>query len=150
MRLRTLLLTAGQLAFEPSFQDTQAAALSAIEGAVVAAMGLPKITPNSISSSSLPAPPASTNMALLASSPNVIPSTGLSEELVQRTAQEISSIVQANNAAPLQLAALFEPYLYLLQLDPLEHAQRVAAGGHVASPCHCMLMVSCAGMARAS
>lgn len=73
--------------FEPSFQDTQAAALSALEGAVVAAMGLPKITPSSISSSSLAAPPASTNAASMASNPTVIPSTGLTEELVQQTAQ---------------------------------------------------------------
>lgn len=73
--------------FEPSFQDTQAAALSVVEGAVVAALGLPKITPNGISSSSLAAPPASTNVALLASNPAVIPSTGLAEELVQHTAQ---------------------------------------------------------------
>ncbi|KAF6266164.1 dynein heavy chain 9 [Scenedesmus sp. NREL 46B-D3] len=123
-----LVATRGQFMFEPSLQDTQAAALSVVEGAVVAALGLPKITPNSISSSSLAAPPASTNVALLASNPTVIPSTGLAEELVQHTAQEVLGIVQANSAAPLQLAALFEPYLYLLQLDPAEHAQSFAAG----------------------
>jgi hypothetical protein len=87
LALNCLLLPAGQVTFEPSFQDTQAAALSVLEGAVVAAMGLPKITPSSISSSSLAAPPASTNAASMASNPTVIPSTGLTEELVQQTAQ---------------------------------------------------------------
>jgi hypothetical protein len=80
-------LPAGKVLFEPSFQDTQAAVLSVLEGAVVAAMGLPKITPSSISSSSLAAPPASTNVASMASNPTVILSTGITEELVQHTAQ---------------------------------------------------------------
>jgi hypothetical protein len=35
----------------------------------------------------LAAPPASTNVASMASNPTVIPSTGLTEELVQHTAQ---------------------------------------------------------------
>jgi hypothetical protein len=42
--------------------------------------------------------------------------------------QEIAGIVAANASAPQQLAALFAPYLYLLQLDPVEHANSFAAG----------------------
>lgn len=45
------------------------------------------------------------------------------------------SILQANTAAPLQLAELFAPYMCLLQLDPVEHAQSfAAAAGGVDSP----------------
>lgn len=77
----------GHMVFEPAFPDTQTAVLSVLEGAVVAAMGLPRITPSSISSSSLAAPPAVTNVAALTSNPTVIPSTGLAEELVRQTVQ---------------------------------------------------------------
>lgn len=42
--------------------------------------------------------------------------------------QEIAGIVAGNASAPQQLAALFAPYLYLLQLDPVEHANSFAAG----------------------
>jgi hypothetical protein len=36
--------------------------------------------------------------------------------------------VSANASAPRELAALFVPYMYLLQLDPVEHAATFAAG----------------------
>lgn len=42
--------------------------------------------------------------------------------------QEVAAIVSANASAPRELAALFVPYLYLLQLDPVEHAATFAAG----------------------
>lgn len=37
-------------------------------------------------------------------------------------------IVAANAAAPRELAALFAPYMFLLQLDPVQHASTFAAG----------------------
>lgn len=42
--------------------------------------------------------------------------------------QELLAILEANQAAPQQLAALFKPYMYLLQLDPVEHAHSFAEG----------------------
>lgn len=45
--------------------------------------------------------------------------------------QELLAILEANQAAPLKLAALFEPYLYLLQLDPGLHAHSFAEGTRV-------------------
>jgi hypothetical protein len=42
--------------------------------------------------------------------------------------QEIAGIVATNATAPQELAALFAPYLYLLQLDPVEYAISFAAG----------------------
>jgi hypothetical protein len=48
--------------------------------------------------------------------------------------QELRSILSANAEAPRQLAALFEPLLYLLTLDPNQHAARTlaACGGGIA------------------
>lgn len=71
------------MSFEPSFQDAHAAVLSVVEGAVLAALGLPKISPATISSNTLSAPPAVTNVAALVNNPTVISSTGLTEEAVQ-------------------------------------------------------------------
>ena len=160
-----------------------------VEGAVYATLGLPKISPASISNSTLSAPPAVTNAAALASNPTVISGTALSEGFVQDTVkvssslsmhnnmphtaytvlfwhpvvcvgelrqhnvgaihcsvqacskqkdflcmQELLAILDANQAAPLQLAALFEPYLYLLQLNPELYAYSFAEGepqGHL-------------------
>lgn len=34
----------------------------------------------------------------------------------------------ANASAPSELAALFEPYIFLLHLNPVEHANAFAAG----------------------
>ena len=42
--------------------------------------------------------------------------------------QEITGIVAANSSPPLELAALFMPYTYLLELDPVQHAAAFAAG----------------------
>ena len=41
--------------------------------------------------------------------------------------QELRSILQANTPGPLQLAALLEPFAYLLDIDPVEHAEAFAA-----------------------
>lgn len=54
--------------------------------------------------------------------------------------QEITSIVAANASAPQELAALFAPYLYLLQISPEQHVSDFSAGaqtaaGLQASPC---------------
>jgi hypothetical protein len=44
--------------------------------------------------------------------------------------QELLGILQANTSAPQQLAALFEPFLHLLQMDPAGQANSFAAGKH--------------------
>eukprot|EP00878_Enallax_costatus_P013463 GHUV01014078.1.p1 GENE.GHUV01014078.1~~GHUV01014078.1.p1 ORF type:complete len:1340 (+),score=424.03 GHUV01014078.1:252-4271(+) len=118
----------GRVGFEPSVQDAQVAVLSVVEAAVYAALGLPKISPASISNSTLSAPPAVTNAAALASNPTVISGTALNENFVQNTVKELLAILEANQAAPLELAALFEPYLYLLQLNPELYAYSFAEG----------------------
>jgi hypothetical protein len=50
--------------------------------------------------------------------------------------QELQAIVRTNTAVPLQLSALFAPFLPLAALDPSQHAQRTltACGGPVAVP----------------
>lgn len=94
-----LLRSAGRAAFEPSFHDAQVAVLSVVEGAVYATLGLPKISPATISNSTLLAPPAVTNAAALANNPTVIPGTALSEEVVQGT-------VKVTDAKPWQTQKL--------------------------------------------
>lgn len=56
--------------------------------------------------------------------------------------QEVAAIVSANASAPRELAALFVPYMYLLQLDPVEHAATFAAGVVLfLSPCRVNLLL---------
>lgn len=47
--------------------------------------------------------------------------------------QEITSIIKANASAPQDLAALLQPYMYLLELDPVEYAAAFAEGVLAAS-----------------
>lgn len=50
--------------------------------------------------------------------------------------------MSANASAPRELAALFVPYMYLLQLDPVEHAATFAAGVVLfLSPCRVNLLL---------
>jgi hypothetical protein len=42
--------------------------------------------------------------------------------------QEIAAIIKANASAPQDLAALFQPYMYLLELEPVEYAAAFAEG----------------------
>lgn len=70
--------------FEPSLEDTHTVVLSMLEAAVVAASDLPCITPASASSGATVAAAAS-GAAALGSSPGVIPSTGLGEQMVRDT-----------------------------------------------------------------
>lgn len=77
---------AGQVVFEPCLEDTHTVVLSMLEAAVVAASDLPRITPASTSSGVTVAAAAS-GAAALGSSPGVIPSTGLGEQMVQDTLQ---------------------------------------------------------------
>eukprot|EP00775_Hariotina_reticulata_P006670 gene6670-6894_t len=107
---------------QPVFETVMVAA----EG--IAVMGLPRISPATISSNSLAAPPSASSVGALAHSSSVIPVADLSEDLIQDAVTELLSIMQANTSAPQQLAALFEPFLYLLQLDPAGQANTFAVG----------------------
>lgn len=51
--------------------------------------------------------------------------------MVAADLQEVTGIVAANSSPPLELAALFMPFTYLLELDPVQHAAAFAAGVRV-------------------
>lgn len=75
----------GRVVFDPPLEDTTGAVLSVLEAAVLAAANLPRITPASISSTSIAALPASTARDALGGNPIAVPSMGLEDQLVHNT-----------------------------------------------------------------
>lgn len=88
VRARLLVMSchAGHVVFEPSIADTQAAVLSVLEAAVLAASDLPRITLSGDSVGGI-APPAVSSLAATSGNAGTIPSTKLDEKSVQNVLQ---------------------------------------------------------------
>lgn len=71
------------MVFQPSFAETQAAVLSVLDGVVQAVMGIPRISPATINSNSLAAPPPASSVGALAHSSTVVPVADPGEDLIQ-------------------------------------------------------------------
>ncbi|KIZ07418.1 dynein heavy chain 9 [Monoraphidium neglectum] len=146
-----LVAEAGAVGFRPLLASSEAAALAVLDAAVAAACGLPRIGRGTLSAGVPPAAPAAGALGTGGTGPGsqggggsaggggqggagVIPAAGLSDSGVVAAREELRSILSANAEAPRQLAALFEPLLYLLTLDPNQHAARTlaACGGGIA------------------
>lgn len=98
-----------------------------VEGTVLAAVGLPRISLATISNCTLSAPPVLTNIASILNNPTVIPSTGLSEEVVQATVK-VSGPTWLD-CALLIAAVSCNPHSMLVQL-PIFHLVISKLGAH--------------------